>query len=61
MDEISCVTPLGHEVQSRHNCILQIYAVLLHECRAAGLRDLGWKAPQCYQWFYFQENALTAF
>lgn len=61
MEEISMSHHWPMEVQSRQNCILQIYTVLLHECRAACLRDLGWKAPQHHQWFYFQENALAAF
>lgn len=62
MDEVSVSHHWAMKFrESRLNCILQIYAVLLHECRAAGLRHLGWKAPQCYQRFYFQENALTAF
>lgn len=41
MEETSVLHHWPMEVHSRRNCILQIYAVLLRECRAAGLRDLG--------------------
>lgn len=48
MEDISVLLHCPMEVWRRHNCVLQLYAVLLHEYRAAGLRVVGWKTPQCY-------------
>lgn len=49
MKDISMSLHCPTEVWRKHNCVLQLYAVLLHEGRAAGLRGEGWKTPQCYQ------------
>lgn len=59
MEDISVLLHCPMEVWRRHNCVLQLYAVLLHGYRAAGLRVVVLNAT--YQWFYFEENDLTAF